>query len=183
MGIIRINPIIIHPFCSTMEVANRNCFDCPFPRVEECNSPCSMCIRGYPNHKRGCPNYNKKKDCPPNAQLFDSVFNISKPIYAIYNVFNFKRHVERMRDKHPDWSKRQLECCLYWQPTARKELKKKIGLFQGAMLGITSREHIVTDKPEAMGVNVTGTMRKVGIELEWPPVNIALQIAFGGERV
>jgi len=34
--------------------------------------------------------------------------------------------------------------------------------------------------PEAMGVNVTETMKRVGIELEWPPVNVAYQIALAG---
>ena len=142
----------------------------------------SLCLRPYPNHKKGCPNYGKKKGCPPDVQMFDEVCDLSSPIYAIYEVFNFREHVERMRKKHPDWSQRQLECCLYWQPTARKELKKKIALFHGAMLGITGKEYFVTDAPEAMGVNVTETMRMVGIDLEWPPVSVAYKIAMAGVR-
>lgn len=182
MGIIKVNPIIIYPPCLNLGIT-QDCHLCSwFSATKDCDSPRSMCVREYPNHKKGCPNYGKKEGCPPSAPMFDSVYDLSKPIFAIYNVFNFKRHVKRMRDKHPDWSKRQLECCLYWQNGARKELRKKIELFQSAFKGITGKEHIITIVPEAMGVNVTETMKKVGIEIEWPPVNIAFQIAFGGIR-
>lgn len=139
-----------------------------------------LCLRPYPNHKKGCPNYGKKKGCPPSAPMFDLVYDLSEPVYAIYNVFDFKGHVDRMKRKHPDWSQRRLECCLYWQGTARKALNTKIKIFHGAMLGITGGDYSITIVPEAMGVNVTETMRRGGIDLEWPPVNVAYQIAFAG---
>jgi len=136
----------------------------------------SLCVRPYPNHKKGCPNYGKKKGCPPGVPMFDKVYDLSKPVYAIYNVFDFGMHVNRMEYKHPDWSKRQLECCLYWQGTARKKLKERIEIFKR----LADRKYIITTAPEAMGVNVTETMKRVGIELEWPPVNVAYQIAMAG---
>lgn len=154
-GIIEVNPVII-------------------PSVR------NLCVRPYPNHKKGCPNYGKKKGCPPDVPMFDSVCDISKPVYAIYEVFDFKGHVEWMKERHPKWSKRQLECCLYWQGGVRKRLKIGIRLFHGTMLGLKGREYFVTDAPEAMGVDVTETMKKVGIELEWPPVNVVYKIAFAG---
>jgi len=180
-GIIKVDPIIIHPFCLRLGEA-QDCFNCELHRDKKCDSSRSMCVREYPNHKKGCPNYGKKEGCPPGAPMFDEVYDLSKPVYAIYNVFDFKGHVERMRDKHPDWSKRQLECCLYWQGTARKKLKTKIKIFHGSMLGLEGKVYIIATIPEAMGVNVTETMRKVGITLEWPPVNVAYQIAFAGTR-
>lgn len=150
-GIIEVRPVIIRPVHS-------------------------LCLRPYPNHKKGCPRYGKKKDCPPGIPMFDSFYDLSKPIYAIYNKFDFKGHVDHMRAKLPDWSKRQLECCLYWQGTARKLLKERIEIFAR----LTGRKYIVNTVPEAMGVNVTETMKRVGIELEWPPVNVAYQIAMAG---
>lgn len=155
MGVIEVKPVIIH-----------------FVH--------SLCLRPYPNHKKGCPNFGKKKGCPPGVPKFDVFYDLSKPTYAIYNVFDFKGHIERMREKHPGWSKRQLECCLYWQGTARKALNTKIKIFHGAMLGSTGADYSITTVPEAMGVNVTETMKKVGIELEWPPVNVVYKIAFAG---
>lgn len=136
----------------------------------------NLCIRPYPNHKRGCPNYGKKKGCPPGVPMFNDIYDLSKPVYAIYNRFDFKAHVDRMREKHPKWSKRQLECCLYWQGTARKKLKERIEMFNFLTVMASEAYSIIT-APEAMGVNVTKTMRNAGIVLEWPPVNVAYQIA------
>jgi hypothetical protein len=36
--------------------------------------------------------------------------------------------------------------------------------------------------PEAMGVNVTATMKNLGVELEWPPKNIVRKVAIIGVR-
>jgi hypothetical protein len=80
-----------------------------------------------------------------------------------------------MREKHPDWSERQLRCCLYWQGTARAALRRKIEAFlagQPGLLAITC--------PEACGVDVTATMSSLGIELEWPPVSVAYRVALVG---
>lgn len=136
-----------------------------------------LCVRSYPNHDNGCPNYGKKKGCPPGVPMFDRFYDLSKPIYAIYNKFDFKGHVERMKVKHSNWSKRQVECCLYWQGTARKKLKERIEIFRS--LTICGR-YFITTVPEAMGINVTETMKRVGIELEWPPINVTYQIAMAG---
>lgn len=151
-GIIEVRPVIIRPVHS-------------------------LCLRPYPNHKNGCPNYGKKKGCPPGVPMFDSVCYVSKPTYAIYNVFDFRGHVERMKVKHSNWSQRQIECCLYWQGAARKKLEERIEIFK--RLTIRGR-YFITTVPEAMGVNVTETMKNVGVELEWPPVNVAYQIAMAG---
>ena len=80
-----------------------------------------------------------------------------------------------MKEKHPNWSERQIYCCLYWQKTARKQLLAGIKEFLKEHKGYT-----VTTCPEAMGVEVTKTLEAVGIELEWEPKNIACQVALAG---
>jgi hypothetical protein len=96
---------------------------------------------------------------------------------VIWNKFPFGEHVARMRERHPDWSERQLACCLYWQGTARKQLEAEIEKFR--RVRCTSVFRI----PEAHGVNVTATMERVGVYLEWPPKRWAYQvaIAIGGK--
>lgn len=168
-----VSPVIVRPPCLMMGM-KQHCLDCEMRT--DCTSPRGLCVREYPNHKLGCPNYGKRKTCPPYVKMFDDVFDLSKPIYAIYTVFDFKGHVDRMRDRHPEWSQRQLECCLYWQGTARKQLKEEIELFKSIP---TIGTYTIILAPEAMGVNVTETMKKIGISLEWPPVNVTYQIAFG----
>lgn len=136
------------------------------------------CTRAYPGHPHGCPNYGKRPTCPPAAPLFEDAFDISKPIYAVWNFFDFERHVARMRYRHPAWSQRQCECCLWWQGTARAALRRRIMHFRRM---ITEAPYMtVTECPEAMGVNVTATMAQAGEVLEWPPKKYAVQVALAG---
>ena len=86
----------------------------------------ALCVRPYPGHSKGCPQFNKKEGCPPSAKFFEDVYDMNEPIFAIWNIFDLGTHVEKMKLKHHDWSDRQLKCCLYWQPGARKHLLEKI---------------------------------------------------------
>lgn len=151
----------------------------PFAKVELVVDPTvrNLCYRPYPNHSHGCPNYGKKKGCPPNCAKVTEVLDLSKPTWVIWNVFDFKTHLEKMERLHPDWSDRQKACCLYWQGGARKALKMEIVLFVAQNYPVK-----VVTCPEAMGVNVTATMRSVGQELEWPPKTKAYQVAIAGTR-
>jgi hypothetical protein len=137
-----------------------------------------LCSRPYPLHPKGCPNFGKNPRCPPKIGLLDKVFDLGHPCWIIYNVFEIGTHVEKMRRLHPDWSERQLYCCLYWQGTARKELKKEIEKFHQTEDPL--KQCLVTTCPEAMGLNVTETMRRAAIEIEWPPLKKAVQVAFAG---
>jgi len=134
-----------------------------------------LCRRPYYKHPKGCPNFGKRDTCPPKCPELKDVFNLDKSIYVIWNVFNFKKHCDRMREKHPNWSKRQIECCLYWQGTARKNLREEIARFkwEHALLKIVMC-------PEAMGVNITKTMESIDQVLEWPPVWKTYQVALAG---
>lgn len=134
-----------------------------------------LCGRSYPGHPKGCPNVNHKAGCPPAAPFLPEVFDLSQPTFLIVHRFDLGGHVERMRAAHPGWSQRQLVCCLYWQAGARKQLEQEIDLFKMAhpRLGVTRC-------PEAMGLNVTETLRAAGIEIEWPPTKWALQVAMAG---
>ena len=96
-------------------------------------------------------------------------------VYAIWNKFDFKSHCNKMRALHPDWSSRQIECCLYWQGTARKHLKSNIKLFLKEYPQL-----IVVNCPEAQGVDITATMASIGIYLEWSPVDFTYQVVLAG---
>jgi len=137
-----------------------------------------MCYRPYDLHPKGCPNFGKRETCPPSARLYQEVYDLAQPVYAVVNEFNLGEHIERMRTLHPDWSDRQLRCVLYWQAGARRELKNKIlALRECSQFPVG---YVVETCPEAMGVNVTATLLGVGIELEWPPVRIVRQVALLG---
>ena len=137
-----------------------------------------LCKTAYHGHPKGCPNLGKADRCPPKAPLFNHHYDLSFPVYAVINEFDLAAHMSRMAEKHPQWSDRQLRCVLYWQQTARKQLREKILVVMTenpALAGYTD-----TWCPEGMGVNVTETLAAVGITLEWPPEKIVRQVAFLG---
>lgn len=139
-----------------------------------------LCTRPYLNHPRGCPNWGKRATCPPRCQLLPKVFDLAEPTFVIWNAFDLAAHASRMRKRHPEWSDRQVYCCLYWQPTARKQLREVV---RGFIVWDRHRPpRIVLYCPEAMGVNVTATMQAIGIDLEWPPRKFAYQVAIAGTR-
>lgn len=138
-----------------------------------------LCVRRYRGHPRGCPNFGKRNICPPKARLFANVIDTSKPVYCVWNKFDLGVHVDRLRGLHPDWSIHQLECCLYWQGKARKQLRNRIAEVSKRL----AFEPVVLTCPEACGVNVTATMKGVGVELEWPPKQFAYQVALMGHPV
>ena len=140
----------------------------------------NLCFKGYPGHPKGCPNFGKRDICPPKAPMIGDFFDLSKKIMAVVIPFNLGMHKEKMKKKHPNWSERQCECCLYWQGTVRKKLKYEVAYNLSRTILFDGGELIATDCPEAMGVNVTETMKKVGVILEWPPKRIVRKIAFIG---
>jgi len=138
----------------------------------------ALCKKPYPRHKHGCPNWNKKEGCPPKALPLNKVFDLTTPVYVVYNRFNLGDHVTNMINKHPDWSEAQLKCVLYWQSKARKELKNKVNIY------LKSNKDLVANYcPEGNGVNVTETMKQIGIKLKYPPEKYAYQIAFLGTPI
>lgn len=134
-----------------------------------------LCAKPYPGHNRGCPNFGKRTSCPPRCGTILELLDLARPAYVIFNAFDLAGHVARLRHRHPDWSERQLKCCLYWQGGARKRLREEVGKFLAEHPGQT-----VLYCPEACGVNVTATMASIGICLEWPPETVAYQVALAG---
>ncbi len=144
------------------------------------NTVRKLCCKPYYNHPKGCPNFGERNTCPPTAPFLNDFLDLTKKVLAVCIHFNLGQHIEKMKTKHPNWSQRQCECCLYWQGSIKKKLKYEIKynmerypLFDGYKL-------VATDCPEGMGVNVTKTMKKVGIILEWPPKKTVRKIAFIG---
>ncbi len=165
-GIIQVDPIVIPPRCY-LEGRLQDCHACKLHHGKGCGSPMSWCICEYPGHKHGCPNYGLKDDCSPNMPLLFDVFDLEYPVYAAYTCFDFKEYMDKMKALHPGWSERQCRCVLYWQAGARKTHRE----FATSALNMFLQEHKgywLTDSPEAMGTNVTSTLKKCAITLEWP---------------
>jgi len=152
----------------------------PINKVEPIIKPIvkTLCSKPYYRHSRGCPNFGKKRGCPPHSLLLGDVLDLEQPIYTIWKIFDFAKHCARMRKLHPDWSKRQVECCLYWQPQARAQLRYEAEIFHKSL-----PDYTVVMNPESLGVDITATMLQIGQKLEWPPVTKTYQVALAGVKV
>ena len=143
--------------------------------ISYAGNPRQLCTKPYPGHRKGCPNFGKRPTCPPGAPLLWQTLDTQRAVFAIWNRFDLAAHVARMLVKHPTWSERQLRNCLYWQGTARKQLREKIDRF----LVERPRQRVILC-PEACGVNVHETMAALGVHLDWPPTRCAYQVALAG---
>lgn len=139
-----------------------------------------LCPRPYPNHPKGCPNFGKRPMCPPSSFFLEDVYDLSSGFWVVWINFDFAFHRRNMRRKHPNWSQRQIDCCLYWQGTANKMLREEVAEVAYYLEG--RGDWLVTFCPEAMGVNVTATMKKLDVKLEWPPKTVVYKVAIFGVR-
>lgn len=122
------------------------------------------CILPYLDHPKGCPNYNKKKGCPPNTPNFEEL--IEWPFYLVYKKFDLGVQEKQMLLKHPDWSKRQARCCLYWQRGVVKELIDEAWGFLIELEYHTKNGYTVIENPEGAGIDLFKTCKLANIELE-----------------
>lgn len=134
------------------------------------------CILPYPGHPKGCPNYNKKDYCPPKTPLINKI--ITPPYKLVAVKFNLKRHVKKMKEKHPEWTDRQARCVLYWQKKAEKNLRK-----ESEKAAEKIEESKIIYKPEAYGVNLFATCRKIRLNLEKNPRNTVWKISIIGKKL
>lgn len=143
----------------------------------------TLCRKPYLGHPKGCPNFGKKRSCPPNAPLIGKLLDLNEPVWAVWVDFDLGAHRDRMWRKHPKWSPRQAECCLYWQATVNNQLQDHVlSLFTTGSFAAYHGPMKTVFCPEACGVNITATMESAGVFLEWPPVETVRKIALVGNR-
>lgn len=130
----------------------------------------------YPNHPRGCPNYGKRKSCPPFTQKFTEI--IQEPFYLVIEEFDIISHSKKMKKRHPNWTERQCRNLLYWQ----KGVVKKLKIQAYDLAKSLGKEFIVLEVPEANGVDVFKTCKNIGIELQTYPQEIIRKIMIVGKE-
>lgn len=122
------------------------------------------CFLPYPNHPKGCPNcYGKCWGKRDKQVMIDTLIDMNRPIYIVYNEFNLEAHAQRMKSKHPHWSDRQCRCVLYWQSTSRKQLKERVAV---VLQQLKPKPNFVTYIPELYGVNIYKTCETSGLVLD-----------------
>lgn len=127
------------------------------------------CKMRYPGHPKGCPMYGTRDKCPPAALYVTDIFDINRGMFLVYSEFDVAAQEAKMKKKHPDWSRRQLRNCLYWQGKSRKQLIDRVNMAMD-----TLDTNVYTLMPHASGVNVYSTCRVSGLILE--KINLDMKI-------
>ena len=134
------------------------------------------CLLPYPMHPDGCPNYDGSAFCPPYAPKVENEFDLSKPHWFVVIEFDIGKFATKMKNAHPEWSDRNCRNCLRWQGGVKKRLKIACERLMQAKKG----ELIYDLRPEAMGVHVFVTARRLGIPIKKNPVEKVFKIALVG---
>ena len=147
------------------------------------------CRLPYPNHPKGCPNFNKNPLCPPKAEYLENIINNYNFFYLVYASFDLRRHRNRMLLLHPKWSDRQANCLLYWQGSVKKSLKeyikkiflknkeKKIYIFaSGSGFKDKFFKQSKIYSMEAAGIDVFNILKNNHIDFELKPKNRILLV-------
>ena len=133
------------------------------------------CKLPYPDHPKGCPMYNHKVGCPPQAPLVSDYFDLNKDHYFVVVQFDLRAHIGKMKAKYPAWSDRQARCVLYWQGSVNRTLKEKCKLHSFQQGGL-----LYNLCPEAMGVNVIKTCKALGLPIKPRPTDTVFKVGMLG---
>ena len=133
------------------------------------------CKLPYPNHPKGCPNYGIRLDCPPIIKTLPELFNLNKPHWLAIVDFDIKSHRNKLQKIHPNWSHRQLSCCLYWQGGVRKQLKQLCYNFTSSHPNTT-----YSTCPEAMGIQIIRTLKEQHIPVSTKIKDTVYKVALIG---
>lgn len=133
------------------------------------------CRMPYPGHPDGCPNWGNNNLCPPKMKRKDDRIRKYNYIYLVTAEFNFARYIKLRRVEHPDWTRNQVNCCLYYQSAVKKILADFIRNLADSncfILGSGSGFKLFgkgLPSPEAIGIDVFTTMKRLGRPLERNP--------------
>lgn len=133
------------------------------------------CKLPYPNHPNGCPMYDTRFSCPPYASKFDEL--VEPPYYLVIQEFDLEAQEKRMKERHPEWSKKMCRNCRYWQNSLMKRIIAEAQAYLWKF-----PQGIILKRPEANGVNLFATCRLHGIKLEVNPQKIVKKMVIIGGR-
>lgn len=119
------------------------------------------CRYPYPGHPQGCPNWNIKEGCPPRAPFFPEIYEDQVWVTAV--GMNLTRYFELKKRLHPGWTQKALANSRHWQGHLRAILKRE------SETKSISEGLVVINNPEALGVNVFATCKKLDLFLERQP--------------
>jgi len=147
-----------------------------------------------------CPNYAHSWACPPEAPYLEKLISQFHSFFLIYVKFDVGKYVKEIQIRNPKKSEKSIRNTLYMKNLLRDELEKEILRFIADYPKKCEDKLILWDgfcrvcyniknlgctydsgKPcrypnkirysmEAVGIDVTKSVRNLNFNLEWPPI-------------
>lgn len=131
------------------------------------------CKLPYPGHENGCPEYGEKEWCPDNVPEIEEFIDLKREKWLVVARFDIDRFEGRTEERHRD--KSRYKRCDLWKESVESKIEKFIERFVSGETDLVS-----TLAPEAMGVQVFATARKLGIPIKKEPEDYVYRIALVG---
>ena len=152
-----------------------------------------------PNYK--CHSYGHSWACPPEAPYLEEAVSKFNEFFLIYYELDLNEYLANEKDKNPNLSEETIKNMLYTGKILRNKLEKEIYTFLENYQEKFEEKLVLWDgfcrvcfykidngctydsgEPcrypdkkrysiEAVGMNVTNTVRNLNINIEWPPIN------------
>ncbi len=152
-----------------------------------------------PNFK--CPSYGHSWACPPVAPYLEKDISQYTKFYLIYSILDLNEYIKKQKSKHPKKSKKRIKNKLFMNNFLRDKLEEEIYIFIETYQYSYNEKFILWDgfcricfnevdrgctydsgKPcrypnkkrysmEAIGIDVTETVQRLNLKIEWPPSN------------
>jgi len=141
-----------------------------------------LCQLPYPGHKKGCPNYGKSENCPPDIPIRTDIFKLYSQFILVVAKFHFQIYCMEMKSVHSDWSERRIKNVLYWQGQLKKLMRnyiQKLSIQFGKPDELFGAGSGFWNYPsmEAVGINVFATLKRNNISFEIRPETIVTMVA------
>ncbi len=150
-----------------------------------------------PNFK--CPIYGHSWACPPEAPYLEEEVSKYQKFFLVYVEFNLSQYIQTVKEKHPKRSEINIRNTFFMNNLLRDKLEQEIKNFFEEDQILNKKTLVLwdafcrvcsnnTDKGctydsgdpcrypdkkrysmEAVGIDVTKTVKNLNIELEWPP--------------
>ncbi len=154
-----------------------------------------------------CPYYGHSWACPPEAPYMEQEISKYSKFFLIYRKFNLAEYVAIKKKQHPKRSERSIRNRFYLKTIMRNDLEKEVSQFLqqytenyrerlilwGGHCRVCEQKgyrKCSYDKNEpcrfpdqmrysmeAVGIDVTNTVKNLDLEIEWPPIKYYYRFA------
>jgi predicted metal-binding protein len=146
-----------------------------------------------------CPSYGHSWACPPEAPFLEQEVSTYNKYYLIFVKFNLDKYVEREKLKYPKKNESNIRNAFFMKNPLRDNLEEEISQFLDKFQEYYNEKLVLWDgfcrvcfndkdkgctydagdpcrypdkkrfSMEAVGIDVTQTVRNLNFNIEWPP--------------